>query len=128
MEAKDFLKQIRKINILIENKQKEIDKLKALKVCSVVCGNQPIVKNSIETFENELNENIVALVDTKKKVQRVIDQIKEVDLVEVLYKRYFHFETWEQIALDKYCTFQWVHKLHAKSLKEVQAILEREGL
>ena len=125
MEAKDFLKQIRKIDILIDNKQEEIDRLKKMYVFNVACGNNDSVQANIREYEKEITIAIDLLIDKKREVGKVIDQIENADMIDILYRRYFQYETWEQIAANKYFTFQWLHKLHAKALKEVQLILER---
>ena len=82
---------------------------------------ETIVK--IIEYENELNQDIDKLIDKKLEVKSIVDQLRNADMIDILYKRYFHFETWEQIAADKGYTFQWLHKLHAKALKEIKKLL-----
>lgn len=122
MDAKEFLKRVRKIDILIENKHKEIDKLKRLYLINKSCGNKEATE--IENYECDLTNQIYWLIETKQEIQSIIDQIKEAELIDILYKRYFDYKSWETIASELFVTFQWVHKLHSKALKEVQMILD----
>lgn len=134
--AKEFLRQIRKIDILINAKQEEIDRLRSKIVyagisyeertsSSFSSGKEASILKVIE-YEEALNKKIDEYIDTKKAVAHIIDQLKNADYIDILYKRYFQFMTWEDIASAKGYTFQWVHKLHARALIEVQKILERE--
>lgn len=124
MEAKEFLKQVRKIELLIENKEAEIEKAKMLCLINFTNGKNEALEKKLNQYKNEISDSINLLIDKKKEIQNVIDRLSEADLIDILYKRYFQFETWEKIATDKYFTFQWLHKLHARALKEVQAILD----
>lgn len=123
MDAKDFLKQVRKIDILVDNKQREIDRLKNK---AYYPKNNSFESTMVKVIDygKELNSMIDTLIDKKKEVQAVVDQIDNADMIDIIYKRYFLFETWEQIAEDKNYTFQWLHKLHAKALKKVQNLLK----
>ena len=125
MEAKEFLKRIRKIDILIDNKQREIDKLKRLYLVNKACGNTEA--NELEEYECQLTNQIFYLLETKREVQNIIDQLQDAELIDILYKRYFDYKSWETIASDLFVTFQWVHKLHARALNEVQRLLDLKG-
>ena len=136
MNVKEFLRQIRKIDILINAKQEEIERLRSKIIypgisyeertsSSFTSGKEASIIKLVE-YEEDLTKKIDELIDTKKEVAHIIDQLKNADYIDILYKRYFQFKTWEEIASDKSYTFQWVHKLHARALIEVQKILERE--
>ena len=129
MEAKEFLRQVRKIDLLVDSKQKEIINIKSkiyypktsLNPDNNILTEDLIIK--LVDYEKELNSMIDELIDTKKEVQSVIDKLDNADMIDILYKRYFQYETWEQIAAEKYFTFQWVHKIHAKALIKIKKIL-----
>lgn len=134
MDVKDFLRQIRKIDILINAKQEEIERLRS-KITypgisyeertssSFTNGKEANIIKLVE-YEEELNKKIDEYIDKKKEVAHIIDQLKNADYIDILYKRYFQFKTWEEIASEKGYTFQWVHKLHARALKEVEKLLK----
>lgn len=138
MTAKSYLSQIRKCDTLIRNKLQEVQSLKELilsvtsvlkddvvsgggdsdKVGTIVC--------KIVELQEEINEQIDRLVDLKDEAMKIIDGINGA-LCDVLYRRYFCYETWEQIAVGMGYTYQWVCKLHGKALLEVDKLLkERE--
>ena len=141
MTAKSYLSQIRKCDTLIRNKLQEVQSLKELilsvtsvlkddvvsgggdsdKVGTIVC--------KIVELQEEINEQIDRLVDLKREAMSVIDKLWGIDvnLGEVLYKRYFCYQTWEQIAVGMGYTYQWVCKLHGRALVEVDELLKADA-
>ena len=54
----------------------------------------------------------------------LIDKIEDADCVDVLYKRYFQFKKWEQIAVEKNYSYQGICKIHGKALQMMNEILK----
>ncbi len=133
MDAKIYLRQIRRIEILIDNKQKEIDALRSKLICSGTSFEEKVQTSKTNNreknllalleYQHELNETIDSLIDIKREVSNVIDQLENPEAIDILYKRYFQFMKWEDIAFLKGYTMQGIHKLHAKALKDIQSIL-----
>ena len=130
MTAKEYLKRIKKIDNLINAKIEEIDNLKEFaKNISAVNSESEKVQSGqgdkignavakIVDLEREITDEVDYLVDLKRKIKSEIDKIENADYVNILYKRYFEYKTWERIAVDMNYTMRWVQKLHGNALKE----------
>ena len=134
MKAKDYLLQIKKIDKLIENKQIEIQRLRSQltykgttygdKVQSSVVGNPTTEKIAqIVDYEKELNQDIDKLIGLKKETTKLIDSLEDADEIDVLYKRYFQYLTWEEIAFDMKLTCRSIQRLHGQALLNVDKLL-----
>ena len=135
MKAKEYLMQIVRANRMIDNKLHEIEELRrmAISVTSVlkddvVSGGGTGDKvgtmvSKIIDMEYELDREIDELVDLKREVMSVIDQL-EPTKCEILYKRYFQNKTWENIAVETGFSYVWVCKLHGRALQDVERILD----
>ena len=139
--AKEFLQQVRLCDTHIANKLDELAHLKGmvLKVTSsmkpdMVSGSHSQDKlgdavAKIIDLEDEINRAVDAFVDKKKEVSAVIDRITDPDQLAVLYKRYFNYEAWEQIACEMHMTYRNVCYIHGRALQTVEAMLkERSGV
>lgn len=135
MTAKEYLSQIRKSNNQINNKLMEVSKLRQMATSITSALKDDVVQTSgsgdklaetvskIVDLENEINADIDKLVDTKKEVMAVIDTLKE-PFCDLLYKRYLHYMTWEEIAVAMHYTYQWVCELHGRALLKVKELIE----
>lgn len=139
MNAKEYLKQIKRYDTLINNKLEELQRLKDLstKITTSLSltkvqtsGNTSKIANSVEKLidlQEEINDDIDKFIDLRTEVISNIDKIQNSDMCNVLYKRYLDLITWEQIAVDMHFTSQWVHKLHNRALKEIQEIIDKDN-
>lgn len=135
IDAKAYLKQVRICNTRINNKIDELTTLKsiALKVTTSLShapahgsGNQDKIGDiaaKIVDLEAEINKTVDELVDKTREISAVIDQIQNTDQLSVLYKRYFQFETWEQIACEMHMTYRNICYIHGRALQRVAQIL-----
>ena len=138
MRAKDFLKQLPKLNKMIENKIAEKEQWKSVALCSTSFNTSERVQTTPNPqkmsdaivrcldIEKEIDQCIDALVDTKKDVISVIEQLEATEY-DVLHKVYVQNITLDIVA-DKYDnSYSWATTIHGKALKNVQKILdERE--
>ena len=134
-DTKEYLKQIRRCNIHIDNKLTDINNLRsiALKITASMkpdggsgTGNQDKLGNiiaKIVDLENDLDREIDSYVDLKREIGAVVDRVKSESQIQVLHKRYFEFKTWERIACDMSMTCRNVWYIHGKALQSVEAIL-----
>ena len=74
--------------------------------------------------EEILNAQIDSLVDAKREIREVIDQVEDVTLRLILEKRHLLFQQWEEIAIDLGITSRWAKDRHKEALKVVEWILE----
>lgn len=149
MKAKAFLNQITKLDKMIENKLIERNQWKdiALNItsssASVVIngvkhsmdkvqssGNQQKMADAVVRYvdiESEIDRYIDNLIDIKKDVINVIEQL-EVTEYDILHKLYVQYLSLYDVADAYDKTYSWVTTIHGKALKDVQKILdERDG-
>jgi cell fate (sporulation/competence/biofilm development) regulator YmcA (YheA/YmcA/DUF963 family) len=137
ISAKEFLMQVELCDIHISNKLDERQRLKdmVLKITSTWkddvtsggSGNQDKMGDAVSKIvdlEMEINRAVDAYVDKKKEVNAVLERIKDPDQVSVLYKKYFQYMTWEQIACDMHMTYRNVCYIHGKALQVVEGLLK----
>ena len=149
MNAKAFLSDISKLDIMIENKLSEkahwrsvaynvTPQPETVKINGIVhvmdkvqsSGNPHKMEDAIAKcvdLEKEIDQHIDLLIDKRKEVLRVIEQLNATEY-DVLHKIYFQYKTLQDVA-DKYNrTYSWATTIHGRALKNVQNILdEMEG-
>lgn len=137
MKAYDYLNQIKKMDAKINNDIEELESLQTLatKTTSALDGN--IVKASgsqqkmadcvikITELKQSINAEIDAYVKYKDQVKQLIHTACDADCCRLLYLRYFKFDTWESVAAEMGCSYQWAAgRLHRKALAQVQKKLD----
>ena len=138
MRAKDFLKQLPKLNKMIENKMADKEQWKSVALGTTSFSTSERVQSTPNPqkmsdavvrcldIEAEIDQCIDALVDTKKDVISVIEQL-EVTEYDVLHKVYVQNITLDIVA-DKYeRSYSWATTIHGQALKNVQKILDERG-
>ena len=138
MEAKRFLLQIKKLDRLIENKLAEVQRLKEMAM-SVTgspssdrvqsMGNPSRMADTIAKYidlENEINADIDRLIEVRKEVISVIEQLDAVEY-DILHKLYVQDWTLQEVA-DKYeRAYGWAAANQTIAINRVQAILDRQN-
>lgn len=140
MKAKEFLNQPRKLDVLIKNKLIEIEQWKGIAFSSTAqqngervqsSGSQQKMADAIDRYvdyENELNRQIDELIDTKRDVLAVIEQLDTIEY-DLLHKVYVQFLTLSEVAVMFDRSYSNITTIHGRALKKVQDILdEREQI
>ena len=134
MNAKQYLRQVRRLDNIVNAKLEQVEVLRAmttritanLTTDKVQESNIPdkitILICKIVDLEKEIINDINKLIDLKTEVMRKIDSIQNDDYRLLLTLRYLNFKTWEQIAVEMEFTFQWVHELHKRALIEFEKV------
>lgn len=134
MKAKEYLQQLKKLDIMINQKTKELEELriKARSINSVDYSKErvqsspstdaPFVKNieKITDLENEINCEIDNFVDKKHEIIQQIQGLKNSKYIEVLYKRYVEYKRFEVIAKEMYYSCDYIKHLHGYALSEFE--------
>lgn len=135
MKAKDFLKQVEKLDTIIQNKLIEQAQWKeiALGVTSpsegerVQTSKRPSkMADAIDRcvdIESEIDSLIDRLIDTKRDITSVIEQLNATEY-DVLHKRYIQHLSYLDIADAKHRDYNWVTTVHGRALKNVQRIID----
>ena len=147
-KAKEFLGQIKKINVMIENKLAEVEHWKSValgivpsgtdvKINGVVqqmdkvqgSGSQQKMADAINKYvdlEAEINDDIDKLIDTRKNIIETIELL-EAEKYDLLHKVYVQGFTLDEVAAMYDFSYSWATTLHGRALKDVERILnERE--
>lgn len=136
MGAKEYLQQVRKLDILIGRKIEQRDSLRADTVRITAHSEGERVKSSgnlmrlsdtiakIIDLEKEIDADIDKLVNLKKEIISVIDSIDHSEMIDLLYRRYLKYEKWEKIAVEMNYNIRWVYRLHGQALKKISEKME----
>lgn len=136
MNAKAYLQQVKKLDVLIDNKLEQIELLRARATSTTAPSGGDRVQSTgkgdnleriiikMLDMERDLERQIDTLVDLKTEVMSVIDQLENPNQINLLYKRYIKFEAWETIAEEMNYSIQAVFKQHGIALQKIGRILE----
>ena len=135
MTAREFLKQPKKLDKMIENKLNEKEQWKIIATGTTTqmsgervqtSGSQQKMADAVVRFvdiEKEIDKCIDNLVDTKKDVIAVIEQLN-VSEYDLLHKVYIQFLTLQEVAYLYDKSISWAKTIHKRGLKNVQRILD----
>ena len=137
MNAEQWLKQVRKLDELIQNKLAEQEQWKELatNVSPAPFNDMPhsntgMINNSVEnaiinmiSVSNEINRLIDKYIDCKQKVVATIEQLPEKEYG-VLHRHYIQYMTWEDVALDMNYSTTQVWRIKNNGLKILQDVIE----
>lgn len=136
MTAKQYLSQVRRIDIKINNEINEMSELLLLATKITPNNTEERVQSSgngdkvgdgaskIADLRFQINEDIDQLLIKKEEVKNIIDKVDDDNCYDLLYKRYILYEKWEQIAVEMDYTTMGIWKMHGRALKKVEKILE----
>ena len=138
MNAKQYLKQITRLDNLIKSKLEQIEELRSLaeKVTVEAKLVKSYNKNSYQSdkvgdivvkivdLNNEINEYIDRLIDLKAEAVRLIDSLEDPDYRLLLNLRYINGYTFERIAVEMNYCYRWITKLHGRALEAFNGVLQ----
>ena len=132
MKAINFLKQIENIDAQINIIKEKLEKLNAnaTGTTSEICGERVQSSGSKQKMADcvveivEKKEQLSKLEDRKTTIEQLLYEC-DANNMKVLYKRYFEYKTWKEIAVEMKFTEQYVSgKLHKKALAQFQKVLD----
>lgn len=137
--AKEYLQQIRKLDMIITNKIAEKEQWSAMAMSVTASfsggervqasGSQQKMENAIVRYvdlEKEIDRRIDDLVDTKVKVIQTIERLPAIEY-DILHKVYIQYKELYEVAEDYNKTYSWATTVHGRALKDLQDILNSEG-
>ena len=130
MTAKEYLQQIRKLDIQIRNKKKELEVIQNQMTGASSISyekKEPTTSKSTlspqekhypkyEKYSKSILADIAELVELKQKAIRLIDSIDDADCIDVLYKRYVLMKRWEVIATEMNFSYPHIQRIHERAL------------
>lgn len=134
MKAKEYLKQLQRLDTVIDQKIKEVD---ALRLTARSTGSIDYSKNRVQTspsgdasfvntvhkmidLEQEINREIDFFIDEKHKIINQIQSLRNEKHIDILYKHYVEFKRLEVIAVEMNYTYQYTRELHGHALREFE--------
>lgn len=134
MKAKEYLQQLQRLDIMINQKIKELGDLRLMsqsaggidyskeRVQSSPSGDAPFVKPVLRMIEleQEINAEIDRFVDEKHEIINQIQALQNPKHIDILYKHYVEFKRLEIVAVEMNFTYQYIVELHGTALKEFQ--------
>ena len=135
MTVKEYLNQVRMLDIKIKNELEELNHLRELSTSlggfsfeekvqtSKATGDTiGIAVGKIIDLQRKINNDIVKLKKTRNKILDDIEKVEDINCYDLLYKRYVLYKTREEIAVDMNYSIRKIYYLHGEALKKIQAI------
>ena len=126
---KEYLRQLKTASIKIEQKEDELERLKAAAE-SISANNES--ERVQTTPRDRISEDVARIADLKEEINRdigellilrnkIINEIQSLDnpvYIDILYKRYVEYKTLEEIAVEMSYSYRQVLRLHGLALQD----------
>lgn len=138
MRADTFLRQLKKLDMMIENKQIEKMQWRTIAMSTTAyssgervqsSGSQQKMADAVGRYldiENEINASIDRLIDAKRDVISIIERLNAAEY-DLMHKVYVQYIPLEDAAVKCGRSYSWAKSTHRSALRNVQRMLdERE--
>lgn len=137
MDAKEYLKSIKRMDVMINGMVRERDQLRGMryKITQVLNPVKVSGGGTNEGFtgasdrlldlEEEINREVDRFADLKQEAADMLKRLEDPKHYEVLHRHYILFESLEKIAGDMDYTYRWICILHGRALQCYQKILDK---
>ena len=125
MEAVNYLRQARKLEIMIRHKEKELKKLKHDAIGKDGKQMEHIVAKYVD-MEEKLNADLCGLHSKRIEIMDTIHRVDDSLCMVILHAKWIDGESLEKIACETDYSFPYVRKKYTKGMKEVKKIINRE--
>ncbi|MCD8208503.1 MAG: hypothetical protein LUD72_11240 [Bacteroidales bacterium] len=130
MTAKEYLGQLRQLDIKINQKLHELDELQEK---AAAIGSLDYAKDRIQTspppeapfsktiekiadMSIEINREVDAFVDLQREIIGKIQGLEDPRYIDVLYKRYVEYKNWRTIAEEMDYHEKHAYRLHGEAI------------
>lgn len=134
MKAKEYLQQLKRLDIVIKQKSKEVNDLcsKSKSISSIdyskervrtsPSGEASFVKliGRIVDLETEISQEINTFLQEKHKIINQIQELNNTDYIRLLYKRYVEYKSLEHICVEMDFSYDYIKHLHGYALKDFE--------
>ena len=133
MTAKEYLRQIKKLDVLVKNRREELEVLKAKAGVQAIKYDSDEFKSvsmdvhklerlylNIAEVEDELEKQINEFVLIKKDIMATIETLESSDEIKLIYLRYFRYKKWEEIARIMQYSIKHIHRIHGRALTNIE--------
>ena len=131
MTAKEYLNQAYWLNRRIDSKLEQQSALRDLATKTTAVMDSEVVSHTrnvhsmedilakIMDMEDEINNDIDALVDLKRDIMRTIKGIENPEYQTLLELRYLCFKRWEEISVVMNYNLRHIYRLHDEALEKI---------
>ena len=138
MKAQDFLRQVRKLDLQIQNKLIEKQQWRdvALGITANMDGERVQSSGAKSKMADAINKCIDVeaeidclvdkLIEVKKEVIQTIELLDSPTEYDVLHRRYIQFLSLQEIADHYRKDYGWATTTHGRALKSLQEILDEK--
>jgi len=140
MKVRKYLNQIRKLDIMINQRIREKEQLRQM---AFATGGMDYSGDRVQTspdgtprqlkliekaadMEIEINAMVDKMIDVRHMIIEQIQNLPDHRYVQILFKRYVEYKSFEQIAVDMSYTYKWVCDLHGAALDAFDAAYLKE--
>ena len=137
METKEFLNQPKKLDLLIKNKMIEKQQWRdlALRITTNMEGERVQSSGSKQKMQDaiikcvdmeaEIDRLVDLLIDKKREVVQIIEQVESPIEYDVLHRIYIQYNTLQEVADHYGKEYGWATTTHGRAMKSVQEIREK---
>ena len=126
---KEYLWQLRRLELCIEQRQEELNRLRELIGCHAIdYGERVQTSPSADGIPNEVIKRAELEADISRKIEKylqlkhkIINEVQSLDnavYVNILYKRYVEYKSLEEIAVEMNYSYIHIKRLHGYALLE----------
>jgi len=116
MEPNEYLHQAFLLDVQIHANRQELERLQKLFQPPI---SKPLLVKVI-AYRACIEAEIDRCHSLKDEIQNIIAAIEDYRQRQLFYKRYIECKTWELIAEEMNCSFQYCHVLHRKALQKLR--------
>lgn len=136
MKAKEYLEGIKKLDNIINSLIAEYESIKDMttKITASTEGERVLSSGSQQKmadmvakmvdFQDNINSKVEQYINMRMNILEVLDLLENADYIAVLYKRYYEYKKWEQIACEMGIGWRGTLKLHGRALAALENILK----
>lgn len=133
MTAKEYLKEVKKIDVAIDQKQIEYETLKGSRT---YVGGMDYSAERVQTspdglgftrlsdriadMQREINDEIDQWHDMRHERIGQIQELSKVEYVDILFRKYVQYQSLETIAGDLHKSYHRICHLHGEALQEFE--------
>lgn len=134
MKTQDYLKQIERLDRMIQNKLSEINQLKHIATSIAIAPKEVNVQVSSDKdrmgtavaklldLEKETDKLVDDYIDKRKRIIEQIDSIEDTNMYHVLSERYIMRKDLSVIAVEMGYSFKQVCRIHGNALMEFERL------
>lgn len=135
-EAKEYLERIKWLDVMIDSKLEELERLNSIvkRITPVMnttggggSGNADKLGDTVARIvdlQAEINRDVDEFVDYKNEAKRLMRQMSNPDYYRVLHMRYFQNRSIRQIASAMKYSYDGMKKFNSAALQDFQRVLE----